>query len=122
MLSSSKANLSAQEYQEQAQEARRIAREDAARAAEEGNHIEPLSGVAQRRLKQGRPYELQGRDVRPGVMSRYPHSFQAYQATLDDLQVCKFGTAGCVLGVCLETLDCMSLCMPGCHCHLLSRG
>lgn len=76
-----------QEYVEQAQEARRLAREDAARAAEEGNHVEPLSGVAQRRLKQEMPHELPGRDVRPGVMSRFPHTFQAYQATLDAMQV-----------------------------------
>lgn len=33
------------------------------------------------------PHELQGRDVRPGVMSRFPHTFQAYQATLDEVQV-----------------------------------
>ena len=75
-----------QEYQEQAQEARRLAREDAARAAEEGNRAEPLSGVAQRRLRQEMPHELAGH-VRPGVMSRFPHSLQAYQETLEDVQV-----------------------------------
>ena len=77
-----------QECQEQAREERRLAREEAARAAEEGNHIEPLSGVAQRRLKQEMPHELHGRDVRPGVMSRFPHTLQAYQATINGVQVC----------------------------------
>ena len=75
-----------QEYQEQAREARRAAREDARQAAEEGNHIDPLSGVAQRRLKLDTPHELQGH-VRPGVMSRFPHALKDYQSTIEEMQV-----------------------------------
>lgn len=76
-----------QEYQEQAREARRAAREDARQAAEEGNAIEPLSAVAQRRLKQEMPHELAGH-CRAGVMSRWPHSLQDYQGAIDSTQVC----------------------------------
>ena len=79
--------VSLQEYQQQAREARRAAREDARQAAEEGNAIEPLSAVAQRRLRQEMPHELAGH-CRPGVMSRWPHSLQDYQATIDSTQVC----------------------------------
>ena len=75
-----------QEYQEQAREARRAAREDARQAAEEGNAIEPLSAVAQRRLKLDMPHELAGH-LRPGVMSRTPHSLQDYQGTIQEIQV-----------------------------------
>lgn len=74
-----------QEYQEQAREARRAAREDARQAAEEGNAIEPLSAVAQRRLKQEMPHELAGH-CRAGVMSRWPHSLQDYQGAIDSTQ------------------------------------
>ena len=76
-----------QEYQEQAREARRAAREDARQAAEEGNHIDPLSGVAQRRLRLDTPHELPGH-VRPGVMSRFPHTLKDYQSTIEEMQVC----------------------------------
>lgn len=75
-----------QEYQEQAREARRAAREDARQAAEEGNAIEPLSAVAQRRLKLDMPHELAGH-IRPGAMSRSPHTLQDYQANIGDIQV-----------------------------------
>lgn len=75
-----------QEYQEQAREARRAAREDARQAAEEGNAVEPLSAVAQRRLKLDMPHELAGH-VRPGAMSRLPHTLQDYHATIGDIQV-----------------------------------
>jgi hypothetical protein len=76
-----------QEYQEQAREARRAAREEARQAAEEGNAIEPLSAVAQRRLRLDMPHEMQGH-VRPGVMSRFPHILQDYQNTIEEVQVC----------------------------------
>ena len=76
-----------QEYQEQAREARRAAREEARQAAEEGNAIEPLSAVAQRRLKLDMPHEMQGH-LRPGVMSRFPHTLQDYQNTIEEMQVC----------------------------------
>ena len=76
-----------QEYQEQAREARMAAREAARQAAEDGNHIEPLSAVAQRRLKLDMPYELQGH-VRQGVMSRFPHTLQDYNRTIGEMQVC----------------------------------
>lgn len=75
-----------QEYQEQAREARRAAREDARQAAEEGNAVEPLSAVAQRRLKLDMPHELAGH-MRPGAMSRLPHTLQDYHATIGDIQV-----------------------------------
>ncbi|KAA6429984.1 MAG: DAZ interacting 1-like [Trebouxia sp. A1-2] len=74
-----------QEYQEQAREARRAAREEARQAAEEGTAIEPLSAVAQRRLRLDMPHEMQGH-LRPGVMSRFPHSLQDYQNTIEEMQ------------------------------------
>ena len=76
-----------QEYQEQAREARRAVREEARQAAEEGNAIEPLSAVAQRRLKLDMPHELAGH-LRPGAMSRFPHGLQDYQGTIEEIQVC----------------------------------
>ena len=77
-----------QEYQEQAREARRVAREDARLASEEGTHMEPLSAVAQRRLKRDMPHELQGH-VRPGVISRTPHTLQDYHTALPQIEVCR---------------------------------
>lgn len=100
-----------QEYQEQAREARRAAREDARQAAEEGNAVEPLSAVAQRRLKLDMPHELAGH-VRPGAMSRLPHTLQDYHATVGDIQVlCKshraVATHCMVLGTeCLKGVVC----------------
>ncbi|KAL0030805.1 hypothetical protein WJX77_007386 [Trebouxia sp. C0004] len=73
------------EYQEQARKARRTAREEGRQAAEEGNAIQPLSGVAQRRLRLDMPHEMQGH-VRPGVMSRFPHTLQDYQNTIEEMQ------------------------------------
>lgn len=76
-----------QEYQQQARAARRAVREEARQAAEEGNAIEPLSAVAQRRLKLNMPHELAGH-LRPGAMSCSPHSLQDYQGTIERTQVC----------------------------------
>ena len=81
-----------QEYQEQARESRRAARAEAQQAAEQGNHIDPLSAVAQRRLKQDMPHELQGH-VRPGVVSHFPHNLQEYQTAVEVIQVCFLPTA-----------------------------
>lgn len=91
-----------QEYQDQAREIRRAAREDARQAAEEGNTIEPLSAVAQRRLKLDMPHELAGH-LRPGVMSRFPHTLQDYQGAIEETQVCVMAPAPFQLG---QTLLC----------------